>query len=285
MSLHSSSPKVLLLSFLGHQTSFLCIASGESEKEGSKAKALPEARCISRVNPVVTEPPIDGGGKRFLRAERRHRARHFGEAGGRSATLGSRGVRVQQILLPGSPFLLEEEVFPGLPFPRVRFSLDLVLPPEARVCCPGLRHAGVPAAPEPAKRRETCQSHLARGNWDLRREQACKLLARQFRDDCLYVCDWPGCVHSGEKRKYMLFRGVFKNFGESRVWRSINDEKRRKVDVECAFCTCRHTWDLHSAFCLRRGFGYHRDGEPVVRAYVCENGHVSGAWTDVPLFS
>ena len=125
--------------------------------------------------------------------------------------------------------------------------------------------------------------------WSLSREQGGKLLARQFRDDCLYICDWPGCVHSEEKRKYKLFRGVFIDFKGTRVWRAINDgnnKEKRKIDVGgCAFCRCEETWDLHSAFCLRRGFGYHDDGEPVVRAYVCENGHVSGAWTDVPMYS
>ncbi|KAG2693427.1 hypothetical protein I3843_08G093100 [Carya illinoinensis] len=129
------------------------------------------------------------------------------------------------------------------------------------------------------------RSHLASGVWNLSREQGSKLLARQFRDDCLYVCDWPGCVHIEEKRSYMIFRGIFKNFKRSRVWRTINDGNRSKVDVNCAFCACKETWDLHSAFCLRRSFGYHDDGEPVVRAYVCENGHVSGAWTDSPLYT
>ncbi|KAG5061913.1 hypothetical protein JHK85_003096 [Glycine max] len=152
------------------------------------------------------------------------------------------------------------------------------------VCCPGLRHAGIPADRNAAKRMNICRnSHLAGGYRHLRREQGCKLLARQFRDDNLFLCDWPGCVHSYQRRDYMLFRGFFHNFKASGVWRSISDEKRRKIDVECAFCTCQHTWDLQSAFCLRRGFGYHLDGEPVVRAYVCENGHVSGAWTNIPL--
>ena len=32
------------------------------------------------------------------------------------------------------------------------------------------------------------------------------------------------------------------------------------------------TKDLQSAFCLRPGFGFHDDGEPVVKSYVCENG-------------
>ncbi|WJZ90343.1 hypothetical protein VitviT2T_009493 [Vitis vinifera] len=129
------------------------------------------------------------------------------------------------------------------------------------------------------------RSHLASGVWNLSREQGNKLLASRFRGDCLYICDWPGCVHVEEKRNYMLFRGVFKNFKRSRVWRTINDGNRSKVDLNCAFCPCKETWDLHSAFCLRRGFGYHDDGEPVVRAYVCENGHVSGAWTEYPLYT
>lgn len=137
------------------------------------------------------------------------------------------------------------------------------------------------------KRRKFCRSlksHLASGVWRLSREQGNKLLASRFRDDCLYICDWPGCVHI-EKRNYMLFRGVFKNFKKSRVWRTINDGNRSRINLNCAFCACKQTWDLHSAFCLRRVFGYHDDGEPVVRAYVCENGHVSGAWTDWPLYT
>ncbi|XP_043710700.1 phytochrome A-associated F-box protein [Telopea speciosissima] len=138
------------------------------------------------------------------------------------------------------------------------------------------------------RRRMSCRSiksHLASGVWNLSREQGNKLLASRFRGDCLYICDWPGCVHTEEKRKYMLFRGIFKNFKRSRVWRTINDGNRRKIALDCAFCSCKETWDLHSAFCLRRVFGYHDDGEPVVRAYVCENGHVSGAWTDRPMFN
>ncbi|KAF6142464.1 hypothetical protein GIB67_039428 [Kingdonia uniflora] len=129
-------------------------------------------------------------------------------------------------------------------------------------------------------------THLASGVWNLSREQGNKLLASRFRGDCLYICDWPGCLHTEEKRNYMLFRGIFKNFKRSQVWRTINDGKSRsKVSLDCAFCSCRETWDMHSAFCLRRLYGYHDDGEPVVRAYVCENGHVSGAWTERPMYT
>ncbi|PKI73000.1 phytochrome A-associated F-box protein [Punica granatum] len=152
----------------------------------------------------------------------------------------------------------------------------------------GTVRAGRESSSSPFKRRKICRSmraHLASGVWNLSREQGNKLLASRFRGDCLYICDWPGCVHIEEKRNYMLFRGVFKNFKRSRVWRTINDGNRNKLDLNCAFCSCKETWDLHSAFCLRRGLGYHDDGEPVVRAYVCENGHVSGAWTDLPLYT
>ncbi|XP_020203845.1 phytochrome A-associated F-box protein-like [Cajanus cajan] len=129
------------------------------------------------------------------------------------------------------------------------------------------------------------RSHLASGTWSLSCEQGSKLLARQFRDDCLYVCDWPGCVHKEEKRKYWVFRGVFKNFKRTRAWGTIHDGNKRKLDFPCAICACKFTWDLHSAFCLRRGFGFHGDGEPVIQAYVCQNGHVSSAWTDVPMYT
>lgn len=128
-------------------------------------------------------------------------------------------------------------------------------------------------------------AHLASGAWNLSREQGSKLLANRFRGDSLYICDWPGCIHVEEKRNYKLFRGIFKNFKRSTVWRTINDSKRSKIELNCAFCDCKEIWDLHSAFCLRTVFGFHDDGEPVVRAYVCENGHVSGAWTDRPMSS
>ncbi|KAL7125626.1 hypothetical protein ABFS83_14G129800 [Erythranthe nasuta] len=140
------------------------------------------------------------------------------------------------------------------------------------------------------KRRKICvrsrSSHLASGIWNLSREQGNKLLASRFKGDCLYICDWPGCIHIEEKRNYMLFRGIFKNFKQSRVWRTISDDHRSKIiELNCIYCSSKDIWDLHSSFCLRRYFGYHDDGEPVVRAYVCENGHVSGAWTNWPLYT
>ncbi|CAL4907761.1 unnamed protein product [Urochloa decumbens] len=131
----------------------------------------------------------------------------------------------------------------------------------------------------------TVGAHLATGSWTLSREQGNKLLASRFRGDQLYLCDWPGCVHAEERRKYMVFRGVFHNFARSQVRRALRDTRRPTVAVECAFCGCREAWDLYAAFCLRSFYGYHNDGEPVVRAYVCENGHVAGAWTERPLYS
>ncbi|VFQ92985.1 unnamed protein product [Cuscuta campestris] len=84
----------------------------------------------------------------------------------------------------------------------------------------------------------------------------------------LCISKWRGCLHVEERRNYMLFRGIIKNFKQSRVWRTINDKNRKQTALNCAFCTAKHTWDLYSAFCLRRYFGFHEDGEQVVRAYV-----------------
>lgn len=128
-------------------------------------------------------------------------------------------------------------------------------------------------------------AHLAKGSWSLTREQGNKLLASRFRDDSLFICDWPGCCHQGEKRVYKLFRGIFKNFKQSHVWRNLKDQGCRHTNLSCAFCSSRKTFDMVTSFCLRRSFEYHEDGEPVVRAYVCENGHVAGAWTDRPLYN
>uniref|UniRef100_A0A0D9WFN8 Phytochrome A-associated F-box protein n=1 Tax=Leersia perrieri TaxID=77586 RepID=A0A0D9WFN8_9ORYZ len=144
--------------------------------------------------------------------------------------------------------------------------------------------------PPPRRRRDrrwvgTVGAHLATGAWTLSREQGNKLLASRFRGDALYICDWPGCVHAEERRKYMVFRGVFRDFPRSQVRRALRDTRHPAVAVDCAFCGSARAWDLYSAFCLRSFYGYHDDGEPVVRAYVCENGHVAGAWTERPLYS
>ncbi|EFJ07619.1 hypothetical protein SELMODRAFT_133264 [Selaginella moellendorffii] len=124
--------------------------------------------------------------------------------------------------------------------------------------------------------------HVASGSPTFSRELGNKLLASRFRTDSLYLCDWPGCVHSEERRKYKLFRGIFKDFKASQVCRNLRDLKAKKTGESCAFCLAPSMWDMVTSFCLRRSLEYHDDGEPVVRAYVCENGHVCGAWTDQP---
>ncbi|KAG2628071.1 phytochrome A-associated F-box protein-like [Panicum virgatum] len=151
----------------------------------------------------------------------------------------------------------------------------------------GVARRGVVAGSRRHPRRwlGTVGAHLASGSWTLSREQGNKLLASRFRGDQLYLCDWPGCVHAEERRKYMVFRGVFRNFARSQVRCALRDTRRPTVAVDCAFCASKEAWDLYSAFCLRSFYGYHDDGEPVVRAYVCQNGHVAGAWTERPLYS
>ncbi|KAE8703549.1 Phytochrome A-associated F-box protein [Hibiscus syriacus] len=127
------------------------------------------------------------------------------------------------------------------------------------------------------------RSHLAYGVWNLSREQG-NLLASRFRGDCLYICDWPDAF-TQRRSELHAFQRNFQELQEIPCVEDDNDGNRNKTDLNCAFCSCEQTWDLRSAFCLRRIFGYHDDGEPVVRAYACENGHVSGAWTDLPLYT
>ncbi|CAA7388829.1 unnamed protein product [Spirodela intermedia] len=224
------------------------------------------------------------------------------------------------VLLENSDFGLEREIGPDENYRQVRArACDSPPPPSSSSPSSSASSADcswslfddlyfdamcdaseAPAAPSPAvaepdvggggedtrreRKKARCErSHVSSGGaWSLTREQGNKLLAGRFREDSLYICNWPGCVHEEEKRKYMLFQGFFKDFKRSRVWRTINDGHRSKIALNCAFCSCRGTWDLHSAFCLRRVFGFHDDGDPVVRAFVCENGHVSGAWTEQP---
>ncbi|PKA48940.1 Phytochrome A-associated F-box protein [Apostasia shenzhenica] len=153
------------------------------------------------------------------------------------------------------------------------------------MCCPGLHHAGVllDEYPSPKRdRRSIWEPHLAPSHWGFSREEGSKLLAGRFRADCLYVSQWPGCVHAEKRRKYFVFRGVFKDFKQSSVWKAVNEVKKSRVEAKCAFCDGKETWDLHSAFCLRMELNLH-EGAPIVRAFVCENGHVSGAQVRKPL--
>ncbi|GLJ55227.1 hypothetical protein SUGI_1184970 [Cryptomeria japonica] len=92
--------------------------------------------------------------------------------------------------------------------------------------------------------------------------------------------DLPGCIHSEEKRSYTLFRGIFKNFKNSFVWRNIKDMTAKKSEMSCAFCNSDGTWDMLTTFYLRKSFEYHEDGESIVRPYVSENGLAAGAWMD-----
>ncbi|KAJ0977731.1 hypothetical protein J5N97_013205 [Dioscorea zingiberensis] len=207
------------------------------------------------------------------------------------------------VLLEHSDFGLELEIGPDVPFrprnPQAVVSLppdppstssswslfdDLYLdtvydvsesqippdpqPPSLDLTSPGRQTQTQTPSPTPPRKRKLkhygpVDAHLAAGVWNLSREQGNKLLASRFRGDCLYICDWPGCLHVEKKRSYMLFRGVFKDFKKSGVWRTINDGNRSKIDLCCAFCACKETWDLHSAFCLRRIFGFHDDAAHV----------------------
>ncbi|KAG0466675.1 hypothetical protein HPP92_018255 [Vanilla planifolia] len=154
------------------------------------------------------------------------------------------------------------------------------------MCCPGLHHAGVLLDEYPSprcSRRPIWEPHFALAPKGFSREEGSKLLASRFRSDCLYISQWPACVHLETRRKYYLFRGAFKDFKLSTVWKAVNEVKKSRIEAKCAFCDAKETWDLHSAFCLKRGLDFH-EGEAVVRAFVCENGHVSGAWVEKPMY-
>lgn len=137
------------------------------------------------------------------------------------------------------------------------------------------------------KKRKICRSfrsHLASGVWNLCREQGNKLLASRFRGDCLYICDWPGCLHTEEKRNYMLFRGILRTLSDLVFGEPLMMGTGVRLTSIVHFVTVKRL-GTYILLLFEKGFGYHDDGEPVVRAYVCENGHVSGAWTDLPLYT
>ena len=62
-------------------------------------------------------------------------------------------------------------------------------------------------------------------------------------------------------------------FKKTMIWRVLNDDGNEyKVDLNCAFCSCKHTWDLYSPLCSKQVLGFqYDDGEPFHRAFVCEN--------------
>ncbi|KAK1400644.1 hypothetical protein POM88_000249 [Heracleum sosnowskyi] len=117
-----------------------------------------------------------------------------------------------------------------------------------------------------------------------------ELLNDQFDRNCLYITSWPSCVHIGGMHYYLLFRGIFINFKESMIWRALNngDGNEYKVNLKCGFCSCKHTWDLYSSSCFKHFYLLNDDGDSVDRAFVCENGHVFGAWTmfdpEIPIY-
>lgn len=179
-------------------------------------------------------------------------------------------------------------------------------------CCPGLAQVGVNVEVSPENDAgdddnsvlgshllyeqlgfsRVLGSHLDWRRLGLSCEQGNKLLDDRFSRNCLYVSIWPGCGHIGrlsgnclyfgngrrivERHIYQLFRGIFINFKETMIWRALNtdDGDEYKVDLKCAYCSCKHTWDLYSPSGYKQNFVLN-DG-----AFVCENGHVFGAWTN-----
>ncbi|KAJ8547423.1 hypothetical protein K7X08_011009 [Anisodus acutangulus] len=161
------------------------------------------------------------------------------------------GLHQAAVLLENSDFGLERELGPDENYPdRVltrpdNSSQSQPMPSsssnatEVAADCEPPHVAVSPARVSKRRRiyRSPC-SHLASGVWNLSREQGNKLLASRFKGDCLYIRDWSGCIHIEEKRNYMLFRGIMKNFKQSRVWRTINDGNRKKIietDMGSAF--------------------------------------------------
>ncbi|XP_038682065.1 phytochrome A-associated F-box protein-like [Tripterygium wilfordii] len=87
-----------------------------------------------------------------------------------------------------------------------------------------------------------------------------------------------GCVRVGHDFRMRRSKNcrLLKSHLASGVWNlsreqgnklTLNVGNRRKIDLNCPFCACNETWNLHSAFCLRRVFrGFHDYGDPIVRA-------------------
>lgn len=47
------------------------------------------------------------------------------------------------------------------------------------------------------------------------------------------------------------------NFKDTLVWKTLNDRNMCKVELNCAFCSIKHSWDLYSSFYfIHKSFGY-----------------------------
>lgn len=156
-------------------------------------------------------------------------------------------------------------------------------------CCPGLVRVGVRADLRPTNvdgddyyyYRRLLGPHFSWWEAELSPKQGNVFLRDRFSNNCLYLSRWCGCTHIEEKYKYMLFRGIFIDFKNTLVWQTVNDGYRYRVDLNCAFCDSKRTWDLYSSSCLIRVFGIKDDEERFDRGFVCENGHVFGVWRDL----
>lgn len=146
-------------------------------------------------------------------------------------------------------------------------------------CCPGLAHVGVRVEAASHDEYVLPGPHLASKRLWLSCENGKKMLDDRFSWNCLYLSNWPICEHINTGQYSVIYRGIFINFKETVIWREINNAgDEYKVDLKCAFCSCKNTWDLYSSFSFEENFILKIDGVSVDRAFICENGHVFGAW-------
>ncbi|RZC51972.1 hypothetical protein C5167_020399 [Papaver somniferum] len=61
-------------------------------------------------------------------------------------------------------------------------------------------------------------THLAAKVWNLSREQGSRRRGNRCREDCFYICIIGLVVYTKKRRKYMLFRRIFKNVRKSMVF-------------------------------------------------------------------
>lgn len=111
-------------------------------------------------------------------------------------------------------------------------------------------------------------------------------LAKQCRDDLLFVCD--PCEHPIEDKEDDLgvYRGVFRGFMRSKtravlIGRQVQLEER----VRCPYCGAR-VWSMTNARLVPKSAARRlgsRDG--MLEYFVCVNGHLHGSCWLVPLSS
>ncbi|KAF3340668.1 phytochrome A-associated F-box protein-like protein [Carex littledalei] len=161
-------------------------------------------------------------------------------------------------------------------------------------CCPGILHAGVLVPYYPDFYRSDHEKLYLESSYDLSEtldtvpSDSSSNQSQNFTDTSSYEKK----KKNGRRRKWMGPTGSHmasgnwslsreQDFNKTKVWERINKHHNwMKVKLNCVYCECNEMWNLAMGGCLNDYSMSHEDGLLMLRVFVCDNGHVSGAWKE-----